>query len=64
MAVLHFDHGEAQEVHFEQGGNQHRKTLVGCGAFLGVFLIGGRLLSKSRASRLVAGKLLYIWPGA
>jgi hypothetical protein len=57
MAVLHFDHKQAKAVFSKQGGNQHReRRSIGCGAFLGVFLIWWRLLlSKSRASRLVAG---------
>jgi hypothetical protein len=61
MAVQHFDHNKAQELFFGQGGNQHRKRRsIVCRAFLGVFLIGWRLLN---VSRLVVVGLLYDWQG-
>jgi hypothetical protein len=61
VAVQHSDHRQAQELFCLAGGNQHRKRRsVGCGAFLGVFLMGWRLLYTWRS---VAGELLYIWPG-
>jgi len=42
---------------------QRKRGSIGSGAFLGAFLIACPLSSKSRESRLVAGGLLYIWPG-
>ena len=50
MAVQHFDHKRVQELHFGQGGNQHRKRRsVGCRAFLGVFQTACRLLYEMEA---------------
>ena len=49
MAVQHFDHKQAQDVFSGQGGDQHReRPSIVCRAFMGVFLVGWRLLYKWR----------------
>jgi hypothetical protein len=61
MAVLHFDHKEAQELLLSAGGNQQREgPSIVCRAFLAVFQIACPLLYKWR---LVVVELLYDWQG-